>query len=243
MVDRVIALHLTEDDMSIDRGQAKISLLLLPVLFVGHLVTHVVSENSHGFLANLTVLELFVTLANFAHFRPNRVILFLLLVVDLLLLLHPSLSLSLSNCHLFYLVLRVFSVFLKLLELFINFELFDELRAQSESCGLMLGGLRAEGDGLVGVTLAFNHETWQLREGGFRATCLIHGSLMHHADLCQVHLDAHAIHRFILVFILFIFETASIFREARLLVLLLHLLDLLAESFTILAALKIVQIA
>ena len=150
--------------MRVDRGQAKISLLLLLVLLIGHLVTHIVGENTHGFFANLTVLELGVTLANFAHFRPDRVILFLFLLSDLILLLHPSLSLSLCNCHLFYLVVRIFGVFLKLLELFINFKLFDELGAESESRGLMLGSLRAERDGLVGVALAFDHETWQLGE-------------------------------------------------------------------------------
>ena len=229
--------------MRVDRGQAKISLLLLLILLVGHLVTHIVGENTHGFFANLTVLELGVTLANFAHFRSDRLILFLFLVVDLILLLHPSLSLSLCNCHLFHLVVRIFGVFLKLLELFIDLKLFDELRAESESRGLMLGGLRAERDGLIGIALAFDHETWQLGEGGFVATSLVHGGLVHRTDLGQVHFDAHAIHRPLFDFILFIFATASAFREAQLLVLLLHLLDLLAEPFAILAALKLVQIA
>ena len=127
--------------MSVDRGKAKISLLLLPVLLVGHLVTHVVGEHSHGFLANLTVLELGVTLANFAHFRPDCVLLFLFLVIDLILLLHPSLSLSFYNSHLFDLIVWVFGVFLKLLEFFINFKLLDELGAESESRSLMFGGL------------------------------------------------------------------------------------------------------
>ena len=111
--------------MSIDRSQAKIPLLLLFPLLVGHLISHVIRKDAHRLLAHLTVLELGVTSADLTHFRPDFILLLLLDTFYNRLLLLPFLLLTLCNRHLSHRLFSLFGVFLKLFDLFVNFELLD----------------------------------------------------------------------------------------------------------------------
>ena len=166
--------------MGVDRCQAKISLFLLFPLLVGHLVTHVIRKDAHRLLTHLAVLKLGVTSADLTHLSPDFILLFLLDTIYNRLLFLPFLLLLFCNRHPIDRLFSLFSVLLKLFDLFVNFELLDKFGAEGVSLRLDIG---SQGDGLEGVTLALDDQTRQFGERCLVPRHLVHSRLMHRADL------------------------------------------------------------